>query len=86
MTLSQTGAESIENWFESFVIRGENDDSKEKSGELTFLTPDRTTPLFTIKFNHLGIFELMPLEGNAGDAVPRLVAAMYCESMEFSGQ
>jgi len=87
MTLSQTGAESVENWFESFVIHGENDDSKEKSGELTFLTGDRQTALFTLHFNHLGIFELMPLvEGAAGSMVPRLVAAMYCESMEFSGQ
>ena len=85
LTLSQTGAESVEQWFQSFVISGENDDSKEKSGELTFLTPDLQTPLFTIKFNHLGIFELMPLV-DGGSNIARLVAAMYCESMEFSGQ
>jgi len=87
MTLSQTGAESIEQWFQSFVISGENDESKEKSGELTFLTPDLQTPLFTVKFNHLGIFELAPAIGaSSTDSIQRLVASMYCEWMEFSGQ
>lgn len=83
MTLSQTQAESVEQWFQSFVMNGENDDAKEKAGTLQFMTPDMQTPLFTIKFNHLGIFELTPIvEGS----IARLVASMYCESMEFTGQ
>jgi hypothetical protein len=87
MTLSQTGSESVDQWFQSFVIHGENDDAKEKNGELSFLASDMQTPLFTIKFNHLGIFELMPLLNEAASSsIARLVASMYCESMEFSGQ
>lgn len=82
ITLSQTGAESIESWFQNFVINGENGDSAEKTGELSFLSSDLSTAVFTIKFNHLGIFELIPV--NEADAIPRLVAAMYCESMTFS--
>jgi hypothetical protein len=78
MTLSQTGAESIEQWFQSFVIAGDNDESKEKSGELTFLTADLQTTLFSVKFNHLGIFELAPVTGaSSADNIPRLVASMY---------
>ena len=87
ITMAQTGAESMESWFQSFLVNGENDDSKEKKGELTFLAQDLQTPLFSITFSHLGIFELTPLtpEANAS-TLPRLVVAMYCESMDFSGQ
>jgi hypothetical protein len=87
LTLAQTGAESFEVWFQNFVVSGDNDDSKEKSGEVTFLTADLQTPLFSVKFNHLGIFELAPVAStSSADNIARLVAAMYCESMEFSGQ
>jgi len=77
-------AESVYDWFEKFVIDGNNSDSQEKGGTLTFLASDLKTTIFSIKFNNLGIFEMMPivLEANAS-SVPRLLAAMYCESMEF---
>ena len=84
ITMAQTGAESIESWFQNFVINGENDDASEKKGELVYLAPDLQTPLFTITFNHLGIFELLP--DSTSPNIARLVAAMYCESMDFSGQ
>ena len=74
-------AESAYDWFEDFVIAGNNDDSKEKGGTLEYLGTDLKT-VFTIKFRNLGIFELMPVV-DAGDTLPRLLAAMYCESMEF---
>jgi hypothetical protein len=77
-------AESVHDWFEDFVIKGNNGDSQEKGGELVYLSFDLKTPLFILKFNHLGIFELMPVVNEAnGSSVARLLAAMYCESMEF---
>ena len=66
------------------MIQGNSGDAKERGGTLVYLAPDQSTPLFTLKFNHLGIFELMPvLVDGGGVSLPRLLAAMYCESMEF---
>lgn len=79
-------ATSFHDWFEDFVIAGNNSDEKEKAGSLEYLTPDLKT-LFTIKLRHLGIFEAMPVVNTAGgDSVARLLAAIYCESMEFTPQ
>lgn len=75
-------AESLYDWFETFVIAGNNDDSQEKGGTLEYLATDLKTVLFTIKLRNLGIFELMPVVGE-GSSLPRLLAAMYCESMEL---
>jgi hypothetical protein len=79
-------ADSFYDWFETFVIKGNNGDGQEKGGTLAYLAPDMTT-LFSIKLSNLGIFSVMP-EGNgaAGDSIQRLLAAMYCESMEFVTQ
>lgn len=82
MTLPELDAGPVYNWFDDFVLSGNNEDSQEKGGTLEFLTPNLQAPLFTIKFKNLGIFELAPVVGSA-DNVARLMAAMYCEAMEF---
>jgi hypothetical protein len=80
-------AESFYDWFQGFVIEGNNDDSKEKGGALEYLASDLKTVLFTIKLRNLGIFELMPVMADAGGiSLPRLLAAMYSESMELQVQ
>ena len=76
-------ADSVYDWFEKFVIQGNSGDADEKAGSLEYLTPDLKTALFTLKFSNLGIFELMPVEDAGGGTLPRLLAAMYCEKMEF---
>jgi hypothetical protein len=76
-------ADSFYDWFDKFVIDGDNADSQEKGGTLEYLATDLKTVLFTIKFRNLGIFELMQVVNPNGDSAPRLMAAMYCESMEF---
>lgn len=87
MTLSEASAGPVYEWFEDFVIFGNNDDSREKSGMLEFLTADGKSTVFTINFKNLGIFELMPLSAEAGaDKIASVMAAMYCESMEFSAK
>ena len=75
-------AESVYDWFEDFVIQGNAGDGDERGGTLEYLSADLKT-LFSLKFSHLGIFEVLPVVAAAGDSTPRLLAAMYCESMEF---
>ena len=83
MTIAEP-ATSVHDWFEDFVIGGNNGDEKEKGGTLEYLTFDMQTVLFSLKFRNLGIFEVMPVVATAaGDTVPRLLVGMYCESMEF---
>jgi hypothetical protein len=78
-------ATTVHDWFDDFVISGNNGDEKERSGTLEYLTPNLQTVLFSLKFKNLGIFEVMPVV-DPGDFLPRLEVAMYCESMDFVTQ
>ncbi len=84
ITLSERDAESWLAWHEDFVVKGNNTQDKEKSGSLTFLSPNLKEELLTIRFYNMGIFRLQPerAEANA-DTLKRLVAELYVERMDF---
>ena len=67
------------------MLQGNNGDDKEKNGTLTFLDANRSTELGKINFFNLRIFKLSDdtTSANAGDAIRRLVAELYCERMEL---
>jgi hypothetical protein len=78
ITLSTVSAETWYDWHESFVVNGNNDDSFERSGTISFLSNDFKTELSRIELHHLGIIRLA---SNPGDAIARLTAELYCEEM-----
>ncbi len=86
VTLSQTGSETWYDWFDDFVIKGNNGDDKEKKGSLEFLAPDLKSTLLTLNFSNLGIYCLLPDTAEANsDNISRLTAEIYCEMMTMDG-
>lgn len=84
ITLAESHSKEFYDWHKSFVIDGKNGDGDEKSGQLTYLTPDLKTELCTITFSHLGIFKLTPEKVEAGsENIRRIKCEMYCEDMKF---
>jgi hypothetical protein len=84
VTLSEIGAATWESWFEDFVVKGSNDDAKEKSGAIVFLAPDLKMELGRVKLFNVGIFALRRAVHEAHDeSVRHLTAALYCERMEL---
>ncbi len=85
VTLAESHAKEFYDWHDSFVIQGNNGDAQEKNGSLTYLTPDLKTELFSVEFQHLGIFKLTPEKVEAGsENLRRVKAEMYCENMVFT--
>jgi hypothetical protein len=85
ITLAESGAQTWFDWHDDFVVKGNNDETREKGGSLTFLAPNLKDELGEIRFFNLGIFRLAPLPRPSGsDQVARLVADLYCERMELS--
>jgi hypothetical protein len=83
--VSEVAAQTWYDWHEDFVVKGNNDDTKEKGGELTFLSANRKDELLTIKFHNLGIFKIVSEKTDANaDAIKRVKADLYCERMEFN--
>jgi len=84
ITFPESHSKPMYDWHEDFVIKGNNGDDKEKGGTLEFLTPNLQEVLFTITFQHLGIFKLTPEKVESGsENIRRLKAEMYCEDMKF---
>lgn len=80
----ESSISSWSDWFENFVIKGNNTDDQEKTGVLTFLAPDRKTVLASIQFFGLGIFRLSRDNSQPNSDQLRYVAAdLYCQRMEF---
>jgi phage tail-like protein len=70
-------------YFQDFVVNGNNDSTHERSGTL-HLQDKKANELFTLSFSNLGIFKLTPEKVEAGsDDIRRIKAEMYCESISF---
>ena len=71
-------------WVHDFLVKGNNDNTHEKSGAIVLLSPNRKTALARILLRNVGIFalrrEAAPTETKAG----HVVADLYCERMDFA--
>jgi hypothetical protein len=81
VTLSQASLQSWSDWFEDFVVKGENGDDKEKSGAIVFLDPTLKQELGRVELKNVGIFALRRQPST--EQVARATAELYVESMEL---
>lgn len=85
ISMAEVTSDSWWQWHKDFVIDGNNDESREKSGRLVFLSPNRQTELAEVKFSNLGIFKINADKAEANnDSIKRVSAELYCEKMEFN--
>lgn len=56
ITLSEEYSESFHAWFQDFVVNGNNDDSKHKTGTLTYYDVSHQ-PLLVVNLQGVGIFQ-----------------------------
>jgi hypothetical protein len=81
ITLSEVSAKTWFDWLEDFVIKGNNDESSERSGTIQLLAADAKTELARIKLFGLGIYGIaLP---KAGDKAKGVTAEIYCSRMEL---
>jgi tail tube protein gp19 len=85
LSISQARSSTWWDWYNDFVVNGQNDDQREKNGAIVFLGPDMKAELGRIKLLNCGIFRLADdgMEANS-DKIKRLTAELYCERMEFA--
>jgi hypothetical protein len=86
ITIAETAAQSFIDWHENFVIKGNNNDSKEKNGSLTLLSTNRQTEFAKIEFFNMGIFRIQPDKTPASDQIRRLTIELYVERMTYKAQ
>lgn len=82
VTLAESSAQSWRDWFDDFVVKGNNGDEREKNGAIVFLDAARKQELGRIELKNVGIFALRrPL--STGEQIARVIAELYVESMEL---
>lgn len=83
-SMPESVADPVYEWLDSFVIQGRSTDDLERGGTLEYLD-QRGATLFTLTFNHLGLFKLTPDKVEAGsESIRRVKAEMYCEDVHFT--
>ena len=84
ITLAESAAATWMDWFDDFVVKGNNGDEREKSGSLIFLSPNLQAELGRVNFFNLGIFKIGSAKTDAVDErIQRVTAELYCERMEL---
>jgi hypothetical protein len=83
ITLSMSGADSWFDWFDDFVLNGNNGPAAERSGSISLLAPNLADELARVDLHGLGIFRLTTDKDDDApqDQIPRLTAHLYCEQM-----
>jgi hypothetical protein len=82
ITLPEASAKTWFDWFDDFAIKGNNDESKEKTGSIAFLSPNLAEELMRIDLFNLGIFKIENNRMEAqSDQVATVTAHLYCERM-----
>jgi hypothetical protein len=83
VTLSMAGADSWFDWYEDFVLDGNNGPAAERSGSISLLAPNLAQELARVDLDGVGIFRLTTDkdEDAPPDQIPRLTAHLYCEQM-----
>jgi hypothetical protein len=84
VTIPESRAKPFQDWFEDFVIKGNNSSMQEKSGSLDFLTPQQSAAIFSLRFDHLGPYAITQPSSRAGAGSGMVVFKMYCEEMRFT--
>ncbi|HEX6058061.1 MAG TPA: phage tail protein [Gemmatimonadaceae bacterium] len=82
VTFSDADAKAWTDWYDAFVVKGNNGDAAEVNGAIELLGPDLKEPMATITLGNCGIVRLAPAAAEgAGDRVARTTAELYCERM-----
>jgi hypothetical protein len=83
VTLAEADAKTWSDWFDDFVVKGNNTDDREKHGAIVLLDPTLARELMRIELENVGIFALRRAPA-AAEQLPRLVADLYVEAMKLS--
>ena len=75
-------ADSFRDWFDDFVIAGNNDDDKERDGSLTYMETLGAS-LAILRLFHVGIYRITD-EAALPSGPPRVRIDLYVERMEFA--
>jgi hypothetical protein len=83
LTVSEGTAKDFWTWYDSFLIKGENSQEKEKTIEVQLMAPD-LKPVLTLQGSGVGIVAMRPLAGG-GDSLAKVEVELYVDKWVIAG-
>ncbi len=84
VTVSEEMSQPLWTWHEDFVINGNNDDSREKSGAIEYRDASGKKVLLSVGLSHVGIFDIAPdAAGAQGSKGAPVHAKLYVEQVSL---
>ncbi len=84
LTLSEEYAHDFFAWHEDFVINGNNEEEKHKTGSIVYLNRTRQKELLTLTLSGLGIYKIASApRANNEDKIASVTCEMYCENITY---
>jgi hypothetical protein len=85
VTSATANNEKFHQWFDSFVIQGNNAQSDEKTATLEYLDPNMKNVLFTLSFSGVGVFRVEEDAAESSkDKLARETFWLYLEEASFA--
>jgi phage tail-like protein len=84
LTVSEATARDFWNWYDSFLLKGENSQEKEKTIEIQLMGPDMKSSTLTLQGSGVGMVAMRPLSGS-GENVARVEVELYVDKWAIGG-
>lgn len=85
-TIALAKADGVLDWYEQYIVKGKKDPRAQRSGSISFLTPDRREILFRIALENVGIIKAAVQQSTANsDQIKRVKFDLYVGSMKLDG-
>ncbi|QSA97921.1 hypothetical protein [Methylococcus sp. EFPC2] len=81
--LSDYFGTEVFDWYEELHADTADAEAAERSGTLTLLAADQTTPLFGIALTHLGVYRIAHAKEPRADESGKISAGFYVEGLSF---
>jgi hypothetical protein len=84
VTIARAGTSDWAAWRDDFVVRGNSDDAKEKSGSIEVLSANMQSVLLPLQLSHVGIRRFSRVPGSAPGTAEKYLAELYCEGISVA--
>ncbi len=85
-TIALAYADKLLEWYDKYVVKGQNDPRAQKSGMIEFLDPTKGKTIFAVNLYELGLSHLQVIGSQAGDdLIKRCKFELYCGRMDLDG-
>lgn len=83
LTVLEGTAKDFWTWYDSFLIKGDNGQEKERTIDVQLMGPDMKTPMLTLQGTGVGMVAMRPLVGN--DNVAKVEVELYVTKWALGG-